>query len=469
MAIPKAVEDAFEKVKAKEPGYITLKSIKNGYYVYRQSGKWDPKKKATKTIAEYLGKITDDGLFIRKKLSAKDDLENAKSLIAAHGGEIIWHEKPEEIEGVKETTIRELTTDEIDAKLLTILSMNARADLAYWARQLGLSEQAIYYRVKRLEEKLGIEYITEINVEKLGYLKFIGFVKFLGSIPEQEELRSAFEKDGRVQLVLLTSGRYDVVFFLYAQTNLEIGAFAHKIRVVEPLFRKYKARWFITPYLDSFGFLPTRDAFLDLIRDQVEKKRQEKIYKDLTIRDIVVLKDLNTNGDKSFTKIDEDNKLDKGGADYSYYKLKSRGYIVRTTIGATNLPIKFNAIVILEITDGIKFGRGRPDLLQEIVRNGKLASKYAMVGDIEMPHSGIFFLPVFDEEDLQKTQSYMNSKIKGVNPQILIVQKFILGSFCYRRFDEQYTDQYELLVNEYKIFPAVQKIDYDIGGKIKKL
>lgn len=79
--------------------------------------------------------------------------------------------------------------------------------------RIGLSEQATYYRVKKLEERLGIRHITEINVEKLGYLKFIGFVKFLGAIPSVEEIRSAFEYEGRVQLALLTSGKYDLILF----------------------------------------------------------------------------------------------------------------------------------------------------------------------------------------------------------------------------------------------------------------
>ena len=76
--IPVEIIKAFDAVKSREKGYITLKRIKGGYYVYRQSGIWDAQKKRTKPIAEYLGKITEKGLFVRKKLSAKDDLENAK-------------------------------------------------------------------------------------------------------------------------------------------------------------------------------------------------------------------------------------------------------------------------------------------------------------------------------------------------------------------------------------------------------
>ncbi|HUC39101.1 MAG TPA: AsnC family transcriptional regulator [Candidatus Acidoferrum sp.] len=464
-AIPAVVRSAFNEVKAKEHGYITLKTIKNGYYVYRQSGKWDPQRKRTKPIAEYLGKITKEGIFVRKALSAKDDLTNAKALIAAHGGEIIWHEKPEEIEGIKETVVKELTPDEIDTKLLTILSMNARADLAYWGRKLGLSEQATYYRVKKLEEKLGIKYITEINVEKLGYLKFIGFAKFLGDIPNENEIRSVLEKDPSVQLVLLTSGKYDIVFFFYAQQNGDVASFIHRIRVLEPAFRKYKARWFVAPYFESFGFLPLKDEFLDIIKEQVSKRKEGTIYTKLSNRDIAVLRSLNKQADKSFTKIDEDENLGKGASDYSYYKLKKEGFIVRTTINLTSLPIKFNAILIFEIIDGIKFDKARIELLQEIIKSYKFVSKYSLVGDIEVPHAGILFFPVFDEDELQRLEAHISTRLKGVRIRLLVIKKIMSGSFCYRKFDESYAPQHDRLVKEYKVLEPVKQVDYDYIGR----
>lgn len=465
--IPNTIATTFERVKDKEKGYLTLKLIKGGYYVYRQSGKWDSKKKKTKTIAEYLGKITKDGIFVRKTLSAKDDLENAKSLIAARGGEIIWHEVPEELRGIRETVVRELTTDEIDEKLLTALSMNARTDLAHWGKKIGLTTQQTYYRVKQLEERLGIKYTVEINLEKLGYLKFIGFVKFLGVVPTENEIRSTFEEEGRMQLVLLTSGKYDMIFFFYARTNTDITDFLYNTRRKKDSFLiKYKARWYVAPYYDDFGFLPVRSKFLEVIKKEVKEKKIERI----ALRDVVVLKELNDHSDKSFTKIDEDNKLSKGSADYSYYKLKRDNFIDRTTINATRLPVKFVGILILEILDGAKFSStGRPSLLREIIKTGKIVSTYALVGDIEVPDGVILFLPVSDGRDLEVIKEHIASKIVGVNLKVLIVQNFVMGSLCYRRFDDAYAPQYELLVNQYKLLPPKEKIDYEETSRRKEI
>ncbi len=457
--VPRTVAAAFDKVKSREKGYITLKLIKGGYYVYRQSGKWDKEKKRTMSIAEYLGKITKEGIFVRKTLSAKDDLENAKSLIAAHGGEIIWHKKPEEIGEITETTIQELTTDEIDGKLLTILSMNARADLAHWGKKLGLTAPQTYYKVRQLERRFGIKYITEINVEKLGYLKFIGFVKFLGRIPTVDEIKSTFEEEGRVQLVLLTSGEYDLIFFFYSKTNVEVIDFLYNTRRKSgSLLIKYNAKWYVAPYYDDYGFLPLRNKFLEIVKGKIKEKNLGNI----TLRDIIVLKELNDHADKSFTKIDQDNKLSKGSADYSYYKLKRDNFIVRATINATNLPVKFIGILLLEIINGAKFSSiGRPSLLKEIIKMDRVASTYALAGDIEVPDGVILFLPVSSERNLEAIKEYINSKVFGVSLKVLMVQDLILGSLCYRRFDDTYAPQYEALVNQYKLLPPKEKIDYE--------
>jgi hypothetical protein len=262
----------------------------------------------------------------------------------------------------------------------------------------------------------------------------------------------------------LTTGKYDIIFFFLAQTNTEVGRFVQQIRVEKPIFKKYKAKWFVTPYLDSFGYIPVRDEFLEIIKKKVEAKSKEHAYELLTRRDAIVMKELNSHADKTFIKIDEENKFDKGGADYSYHKLSKNGFVIRTTINATELPIRFNAVIILEIFDGIKFGKTRPDLLDEVTKNHKFTDKYAAVGDVEAPHSGILFSPIFNEDELEKTEEFFRSKIKGTTLRVLLVKKIILGSLCYRRFDRVYTYQYDILVKEYKS-PTVEKINYEENSR----
>lgn len=228
---------------------------------------------------------------------------------------------------------------------------------------------------------------------------------------------------------------------------------------------KYDAKWHIAPYYDDYGFLPVRDKFLDII----EKEVKERKFGGIAQRDIAVLKDLNGHADKSFTQIDKDNKLNKGSADYSYYKLKRDGLIIRTTISITKLPIKFIGVILLEITGGTKFTNiGRPALISEIIRTDKIANTYALVGDIEVPDGVVLFLPISTEEDLDNVKKYISSKVAGVTMKVIMVQNTIIGSLCYSRFDSVSAPQYDFLVNQYKLLPPKEKVDYEETARRSK-
>src|SRR5208282_4016983 len=71
------------------------------------------------------------------------------------------------------------------------------------------------YRIRSLEKRLGITYRPKINLESLGYLYFIVFVKFRGSRPDPELLKREMESTASVQFAALTSSsRYDMVLIV---------------------------------------------------------------------------------------------------------------------------------------------------------------------------------------------------------------------------------------------------------------
>ena len=340
--IPLIISSSFEAVKSKERGYITLKRIKSGYYVYRQSGIWDPKKKRTKPIAEYLGKITDKGLFIRKKLSAKDDLDNAKAIIAQNGGEIIWHKKPEEIEGIKETTITDLSANQIDAKLLTILSMNARIPSAILSNETGLLIRAVESRRKKIEERYGVRYFAEINTHKLGYLTFIMFVKFLDKRPTDKELTEVAASEPNILFMANAKGDHDLIMYVLAETSGKVADIAWHVRA-ETALKKYKLTIYLSAISQNYGYLPlTAEFFEGVLAKKVWKKTREKIKPsadELLQREFAVMYALNRNGRMEFSAIDKEHALGKGSARYTYEKLIKTGVIDRVTLLQTHAAI----------------------------------------------------------------------------------------------------------------------------------
>ena len=67
------------------------------------------------------------------------------------------------------------TTNESEESILRILSMNGRASIPLIAKMTGISPAAAGYHVKKIEEKYGIRYLSEIYMNRLGYADSVIF------------------------------------------------------------------------------------------------------------------------------------------------------------------------------------------------------------------------------------------------------------------------------------------------------
>src|SRR5208337_5433572 len=152
--VPTKISKAFDKLRGESAGRVYLKLINGKHYVYRESGTWDKERKKPRVKSEYLGRILEDGTYIRKIASYSDELEKAKALILERGGKVVWPERKEEVSLPEQAS---MSASETDMKLLTALSMNARSSFAKMGRLAGLSPSAAYARVKNLEKRYGIK------------------------------------------------------------------------------------------------------------------------------------------------------------------------------------------------------------------------------------------------------------------------------------------------------------------------
>lgn len=454
LKIPRQVTKAFDDIRKKYPSYTVLKRINGQYYVYSQKGMWLKEERKTKTISEYLGRITDEGLFIRKKLSAKDDLENAKAIIAERGGEIVWHAKPgsEEAENVQQ----EVTAEKLDLRILTALSMNARMSSSKLAKLAGIGSQVAYRRVKALEKKFGIRYILETDMEKLGFLQYLILIKFEGEKPSIEELRRTFEDEYRIQFAATTTGEYDVVMFFIDENPLKADDDLRELRYREPL-NKYKAFWYMVYFAQVFSFMPLRDLFIEhVLKERVWHRTKEnpKIDKNqLRYREFLILKELNSNSVGDLSDIDEKHKLSKGTSRYTYNLLKARGIIVRPTITLTNLGLKYIGLILISNLDYKKIEENRYKSLLDILEYGKVVNRYSLSGNVGSPTGAIRFLPVTEDGYIDKIVANVERELQGSMVRSLIITDVIVGSLCYRRFDNTYSRQYRTLVEMKKIEP----------------
>jgi DNA-binding Lrp family transcriptional regulator len=438
---PKEVQAAFEELKLTLGKRLSLHSISNNYYVYEYSSLRDPRSMRMVVRTFYIGHITRDGRFISKEERKLARLEAARPDAERTRGEAV---------------------DDREIIALRNLSMNGRMPMGRLAKRLGMSQTGTRHFIKRLEKKYNIRYFAELNTLKLGYLRYIALVKFKNKAPSIAEIKAAFEEDPHIALVAMTKGQYDMIVIFYVENQTQLTNFMNFIyewRSTRAL-PDYTAQWYVTPLSKAFeNDIPLRKQFADDLEKLVWIKKTTKLANQLTQNEYSVLKELITDGNKSFREIDEKYGFNPGRSNYAFYKLKENEMLYRITISIDPPDLKYNAIFITQTNNYRKFNESRDDWLKYTISEDKpWINRYAFRGDMGVPDGMFFVKPIFDNQEFYKEEEKLGS-IKGTNTTSLIITNIVIGSLCYRNFDMTHSEIYEVLIKNNKI-QSKEKTDY---------
>lgn len=129
--------------------------------------------------------------------------------------------------------------DKTDKKILDLLSQNVRIPISQIAREVGLTENAIKYRIKRLEDDYYIKkYTLLLNPDRFG--KNLTSMFFINATPEKlTEVVAKLKESPQLTNVYITTGHYPIFAIGYFQDNQDLNDFVKnklsdiKIREVE--------------------------------------------------------------------------------------------------------------------------------------------------------------------------------------------------------------------------------------------
>ncbi|MCL5429865.1 MAG: Lrp/AsnC family transcriptional regulator [Candidatus Marsarchaeota archaeon] len=455
--VPEKVLFAFNELKKNERLHIVLKKINEKYYIYVQSTAREKGTHKVRTISKYFGRITEEGAVLRKQTNEDIELENAKSLIEARGGKVLLPQASEEAQ-------KPFVESETDAKILKMLSMNARMEQKEMAKRIGLKIGALRNKINDLEKCYGIRYTTEINTSKLGYRSHFVFVKFEDEKPSRDALKLAIEGEGRVQFAALTTGAYDLIIYLLAESDVEISDTISRIRA-NTLINSYPSDWYATPLYEVYGFIPLREEFFEILKEKIwhRAKVKSNIRTDVLFhREYVLLKELNANSTESFSTVDKNYQLGKGGARYAYLALKERGVLKRTTITYSKPPIKSNAILILNIFIRKDFDTTRSHLMHFTIEDKhSFINKLSFASDIKVPNGVLYIFPIVKDGDLINVEEELKKKVTGIKLTSIIITDPLVGELGNRKFDTAHSTQYDHLIAYYKEELSQSKETYE--------
>ena len=462
--VPDKVQETFSRLKESVDYVIVLRKLNGHFYVYKASSRWDKKEKRVKSSQQYIGRITEQGAFIKRAEEyEKSALERARVLLEAHGATVDFpgvQDSKSRIDTATDSSNEEIS--EVDKKILMCLSMNSRMPMSKLAGIVGISEQNAYYRVKALEKRFGIKYILEIDTEKLGYSSYLLLIKFLESIPPIEELKKLFEDNYKIQFVAVTKGEYDIIAYVLDVNNSEVMDIMVNL-LLKTKLGNYKARLSLIPYAKIYSFVPVRDNFIEIALKSLIWKRNRpaltSAQEKLRYREYLILKELNLDSSTNFSEIDKKYKLNEGTARYTYQNLLEDGIIVRSTITMTKLPMKYVGIIVIEDLHGKLIEETRHNILRDMVSYGSIINKYCLGGNIAVPMGAIILIPIFEYGYLEYSAKKIEEELQGSLVKTSIITDLIIGSLCYRRFDNEHSRQHKLLI-EYKKLNPQKLADY---------
>ncbi len=216
-----------------------------------------------------------------------------------------------------------------DRKLLYWLDQNSRTSNKEIGRKIGLTEQAVGYRIKRLQEKGVIKhFVPFMNTLRLGYTHYKVFIKLHNTSEETEEkIIKYLSSHSNIRWVVSMSGKYDISFSVLALSEKE---FMDIYQEIEKKFGRQIIEKNVSIPLDSLGF--TR-AYL--LNEKRSKEREYKIVEQIEKVDEVdkkILKSLSQDARKNIVDIAEEIRTSVSVVKYRLKKLIERKVIESFTL-----------------------------------------------------------------------------------------------------------------------------------------
>lgn len=244
-------------------------------------------------------------------------------------GEIVFEKEQETID-----------LDLKDKKILAVLAKNSRTPLTIVGKIVGLSQENVLYRIKRLQEQnIIIDFFTAIDPRKLGILVFVIFIKFSKISRERQEiLIQSFLKNEHISWITTTAGQFDMMIFVQSMNIYEFEREWQKIMKEHGQNFSETDIGIMTMYGHSPAYYPVMDTKEAMQQQmyhlpyekkfqEIKKQREETKIIIFDIKDLQIIKELLTNSRIKLTELGQKIKMSSQNVDMRIKQLIKQGII----------------------------------------------------------------------------------------------------------------------------------------------
>ncbi|MFH0986829.1 MAG: Lrp/AsnC family transcriptional regulator [Candidatus Micrarchaeota archaeon] len=226
-------------------------------------------------------------------------------------------------------TTNRVVLQDMDVKILNILSQNARTPKSKIARKLGISKDKVYYRIAKMEESGLIKGCTVLlNDSFFGLYSFHVLLQLKPMDSKKfEEISRKFVEYDFVRGAFVYQGRFN---FELAVAAINLEEFYHNLEKIimdcEDMVENYE----ILILTKKFAGKPFLSTFGDFDFNKKACAKPEKVFK-ITSNDFELLKALSKNAGKSLIELAKQTGLHIDIVKYSMKKMV-KGDVITTFV-----------------------------------------------------------------------------------------------------------------------------------------
>ncbi len=261
------------------------------------------------------------------------------------------------------------TLDVKDRRILSALSLDARQSLSRIGRKVGLSQEVVNYRLRRLIQKGIIAcFRTEIDYSKLGYKTYRLYIRLEGADAKKEvDIFKYLTNRKGATWIAACEGKYNLIFRFIAKDEFELNSMLGELY---SKFSKYIRERDLTIPI-SWQFYPAESGSYETSNRSFRKPEELETAR-FDKRDIEILDVLGTDARASATDMAKKLGMTPNGVKHRVRRLEKDGVIAgyhmvadRTTLGMYHYKILFSFQRMSEekVKRFIKYCESNPNLV----------------------------------------------------------------------------------------------------------
>jgi len=287
-----------------------------------------------------------------------------------------------------------------DKKILSILSANSRIPLTQISKKVGLSRDAINYRIKNYVKKGIIQgYRTVVNISKFGYMANHLFIKLNNPSKEVEKkILNKITKYPFVRAVIKFSGSYD----------FEIAFVTKDVDNLDNILTKIITD--CSEFLHDYELLIISRIFVaetfpkSFFEYKTQKDSKKSSYKKVDKDDIEILKIISEDATTPLSKIAGKVKLSADAVAYRIKNMVNSGVIIKFIPVINYVSLDYSLHTILLNINGLDEDK------EKILKNFFSADKNTLLAVKVIGRFNILiYLLVKNVEELQETMLKLRS------------------------------------------------------------